>query len=140
MVVHFRPTVGAEHQTRQGIGFPGGVRASDSLPDFLHPFPCGLVDDGLMGVLENQPVLRGIVHPLILVGFLGGSEIHRMPQILRLGEHDSHGVPVPVVGPGHIHIVFVGAAASDGKIVRGAFHLIFGQNLRNFVLPIAFQC
>ena len=62
-----------------------------------------------------------------------------MPQILWLGEHNSHGVSVPVVGPCHIHIVFVGTAAPDGKVIGGTLHFFFCQDFRNFVLPIPLQ-
>ena len=56
-VVHLAAAVGAVHQAGQRVGLAPAVRvAPDIRPDTLHIVKGSLVDDSLMGVLENRPL------------------------------------------------------------------------------------
>ena len=56
MDIHLAAAVGAVHQAGQRVGLAPAVRvAPDICPDTLHIVEGFLVDDGLMGILENRP-------------------------------------------------------------------------------------
>ena len=57
-----------------------------------------LIYDGLVGVLDDLPLVRGAVDLGALVGLLVGPVVHGVAQVLRPGEHLRHRPGGPVVG------------------------------------------
>ena len=91
-----------------------------------------------MGVLEDQPIFLGIHHGVfILIGLLVGTEIHRMPHILRLGENLSHDIAAPVIGIGKFLFAFPDTLALLTEVHSRRFHLILKENTGNIVGPFA---
>lgn len=98
-VIHLRAAVGAVEQAGQRIGLPGGVRAVDGFSDLLGQFPSLRVHNGLMGMLENRPFLRGPLDGVfVFIGFLVRAEVDGMSHVLRLGEDIRDRRAAPVVG------------------------------------------
>ena len=94
---------------------------------------------GFMGILKNQPFLRGTFnHLLVLIGGLVGAKIDRLPHILRLGKHIRNRVARPVIRPGHIRFALARSPPLPGEVIGGALYLIyhqdFGNRLRAFSL------
>ena len=96
VIIHLFAAVGTVQKASQRIHFTQRVNALWRLAELLRKLPCLPVHDGLVGILEDQPILLGIHHGVfILIGLLVGAEIHRMPHILRLGEDLPHDVAAP---------------------------------------------
>ena len=88
-----------EQTSDRVLGLAQCVMPPWRFPQLLCQLPCFCVYDSFMGVLEDQPFLRRIHDGrFILVGLLVGTEIHRMPHILRLGENLPHDIAAPVIG------------------------------------------
>ena len=140
MIVHLGPAVGTEHQTREGVGNAGGIRPANRPLHLLGQLPCLRVNNGLVGVLKDQPIFRGVLHPLVPVGLFGGTEVHRMPHIFRPLQQGADGVAVPVIGA---VLVQHGCAALFallfllrpllGEIVAGTLHLLGGEHFGNLI-------
>ena len=91
-----------------------------------------------MGVLENQPLLRGIHHRiLILIGLLMGTEIHRMPHILRLGENLPDDVAAPVIGVGELLLAFPESLVLLAEVDRRRVDLVIKQNTGDVIGTVA---
>ena len=91
-----------------------------------------------MGVLKDQPVFLGVHHGVfILVGFFVGSEIDRMPHILRLGENLSHHIAAPVIWIGEFRFAFPDAIALLAEVHSGRLHLILKENAGNIIRAFA---
>ena len=76
--IHLLAAVGAVQKAGQRIRFTQRVDALGRLAKLLCKLPCFFIHDGLVGILENQPVLLGIHHGVfIIVGLLVGAEIDR---------------------------------------------------------------
>ena len=77
--IHLAAAIGAVHQAGQGMGLPKAVRvASGVSPDTLHIVKGFLVDDGLMGILENRPLAFVNIVAFLVLEVLAGLEIDRM--------------------------------------------------------------
>ena len=80
LLVKDAAAVGAEQYAGEQSHFIIAVGAFALLAKLLHSFPCGRVDDGLVGVLEYHLLFFGIFHArFYLVGDFLGLEVHRMP-------------------------------------------------------------
>ena len=77
VVMQLMAAVGAVQQTGEHILLGVlGLPALCPLPELLHLFPCGLVDDGLMVVFKDSPIFFGIVQAALVLERLGvGFEI-----------------------------------------------------------------
>ena len=71
--IHLAAAIGTIKQTCEGCNLAPAVRvAFDFAADFLHKVKGLLVDDWLMGILENRPfVLRDIMAFLVLEVLFG---------------------------------------------------------------------
>ena len=99
VIIHLLATIGAVQKAGQRIRFTQRVDALWRLTELLCKLPCFPVHNGLVGILEDQPILLGIHYGVfIFIGLLVGAKIHRMPHILRLGEDLSHDIAAPVIG------------------------------------------
>ena len=121
VVVHLAAAVRAVDQAREHVGLAGGVRAADGLADLLHGVEGALIYDGLVGVLDDLPLVRGAVDLGALVGLLVGPVVHGVAQILRPGEHLRHRPGGPVVGA--IQVRGVELQAVGVHVVGGALYL-----------------
>ena len=83
--IHFASAIGTIKQACEGSCFAPAVRVASDIPtDFLHKVKGLLVNDRLMGILENCPfVLRDIMAFLVLE-VLSGLEIDGVSQIFTL--------------------------------------------------------
>src|SRR5699024_3180583 len=129
VVIHLGSAVGTEHKAGQGIGDAGGICPAHRPLHLLGELPGFWVNNGLVGVLKNQPVGRVIFYPLIPVGLFGGTEIDGVPHILRLGQHGTDREAVPVIGAAGVHGVLSAASAVAGQIIGGALHLFLCEYL-----------
>lgn len=73
VVVHLRPAVDAEHQAREGVGDTGGIRPAYRPLYLLGKTPGFRVNNGLVGILKDQPIFRVVLHPLVPAGFFAAS-------------------------------------------------------------------
>src|SRR5699024_3068653 len=77
--IHLAAAIGAVHQAGQRMGLPKAVRvASGVSPDTLHIVKGFLVDNGLMGILENRPLAFVNIVAFLVLEVLAGLEIDRM--------------------------------------------------------------
>ena len=129
VVIHFGSTVSTKHKAGQGIGDAGGICPAHRPLHLLGELPGFRVNNGLVGVLKDQPVGRIIFYPLIPIGLFGGTEIDGVPHILRLGQHGADRKTVPVIGSAGVHGVFPAAPAVAGQIIGGALHLFLCEYL-----------
>ena len=91
-----------------------------------------------MGVLENQPILLGIHYGIfILIGLLVGTEIHRMPHILRLGQNLPDDVAAPVIRIGELLLAFPDAFVLLAEVDRRRIDLIVKQDTGNIIRAFA---
>lgn len=74
VVIRLGSAVSAEHETGQGIGDAGGICPAYRPLHLLGQLPGFRVNNGLVGVLKNQPVGRVIFYPLIPIGLLGRTD------------------------------------------------------------------
>ena len=133
VVIHLGSAVGTEHKAGQGIGDAGGICPAHRPFHLLGELPGFRVNNGLVGVLKNQPVGRVIFYPLIPVGLLGRTEIDGMPHILRFLQHGADRKAVPVIGAAGVHGVLPAASAVAGQIIGGALHLFLCEYLGNLI-------
>ena len=77
--IHLASAVGAVHQAGQGMGLAPAVRVTpDICPDTLHIVKGFLVNDGLMGILENRPLAFVNIVAFLVLEVLSGLEIDCM--------------------------------------------------------------
>ena len=133
VVIHLGSAVGAEHKAGQGIGDASGIRPAHRPFHLLGQLPGFRINNGLVGVLKDQPVGRVIFYPLIPVGLFGGTEIDGVPHILRLGQHGTDREAVPVIGAAGVHGVLPAASAVACQIIGGALHLFLCEYLGNLM-------
>ncbi len=68
VVIQLMAAVGAVQQTGEHILLGVfGLPALRPLPELLHLFPCGLIDDSLMVVLKDIPIFFGIVQAALVL-------------------------------------------------------------------------
>ena len=96
--IHLAAAIGTIEQAREGSCFAPAVRVASDIPtDFLHKVKGLLVNDRLMGILENCPfVLRDIMAFLVLE-VLSGLEIDGVSQIFTLFKNVADGGRTPAV-------------------------------------------
>ena len=76
MDIHLAAAVGTVHQAGQRVGLAPAVRVTpDICPDTLHIVKGFLVDDGLMGVLENRPLIFVNIVAFLVLEVPAGLEI-----------------------------------------------------------------
>ena len=133
--IHLAAAVGAIEQASKWSCFAPAVRVASDIPtDFLHKVKGLLVNDRLMGILENCPfVLRDIMAFLVLE-VLSGLEIYGVSQIFTLFKNVADGGRTPAV---HIFesLVFVHALAVLGKVSRRNKHLFRFQFAGDLIRP-----
>ena len=115
VVMQLMAAVGAVQQTSEHILLGVlGLPALCPLPELLHLFPCGLVDDGLMVVFKDSPIFFGIVQAaLILEGFGVGFEINQGARVLPEGQDFGDGGLTPFAGG--VLALFATLAADTAK-------------------------
>ena len=134
VIIHLLAAVGTVQKASQRIRFTQRVDALGRLAELLRKLPCFPVHNGLVGILKDQPVLLWIHHGVfILVGLLVGTEIHRMPHILRLGEDLSHDIAAPVIRVGKFLFAFPDALALLAEVHGRRLHLILKEDAGNIV-------
>ena len=111
VVVHSGPAIRAIHETGQGICLTQRIRSLPALQRSLCQLPYVLRHDGLVRVLEDHPVLRGIHVTVILEEPLAGTEVDRVSHVFLMGEDSRHGRAVPIMGAGCIRIILAHSAA-----------------------------
>lgn len=85
VVIHLFAAVRTVQKSGQRIGFTHRINSSWCLTQLLSKFPSFLINNGFMGILKNQPFIFGIFYTaFVLVGEFMGTEVDRMPHILRL--------------------------------------------------------
>ena len=135
--IHLAAAIGTIEQACEGCCLAPAVRvASDLAADFLHKVKGLLVDDRLMGILKNRPlVLRDIVAFLILE-MLSGLEVDGVSQILTLFQNVADGGRTPAV---HIFesLVFVHALAMLCKVSGRNEYLFFFQFVGDLIRTVA---
>ena len=90
--------VGAVEKAGEYAGSSCFCRPAFVLPQFLHPFPLSLLNDGGLGVLKNPLVLNRVFHPLFEFQRLGiGLEVHGTARVLPPLQNSKHGVGIPTV-------------------------------------------
>ena len=96
--IHLAAAIGTIEQAREGSCFAPAVRVASDIPtDFLHKVKGLLVNDRLMGILENCPfVLRDIMAFLVLE-VLSGLEVDGVSQIFTLFKNVADGGRTPAV-------------------------------------------
>ena len=83
--IHLAAAVGTVHQAGQGMGLAPAVRvAPDICPDALHIVKGFLIDDGLMGILENRPLAFVNIVAFLILEVLAGLEIDGVAQVFPL--------------------------------------------------------
>ena len=133
VVIHLSSAVSTEHKAGQGIGDAGGICPAHRPFHLLGELPGFWVNNGLVGVLKNQPVGRIIFYPFIPVGLLGRTETDGMPHILRFLQHGADRKAVPVIGAAGVHGVLPAASAVACQIIGGALHLFPCEYLGNLM-------
>ena len=88
MIIQVVTTIRTDQQTAENVSLPIlGFALTDLSALFLDLFPDYTVDDGIMDVFEDQPVLPVIIDPLlILVGFGIGFEVDNITAVFLLTE------------------------------------------------------
>ena len=85
MDIHLAAAVGTVHQAGQRVGLAPAIRvAPDIRPDALHIVKGFLVDDGLMGILENCPLAFVNIVAFLVLEVLAGLEIDGVAQVFPL--------------------------------------------------------
>ena len=136
VIIHFGPAVGAEHQPSQRISHACGVCPAHSFSDVLCQFPGFRVNDGLVGILKNQPFrLRTLDHFLLFIGRLVRAEVDRMPHILWFRQDISDCIAIPIIGSGHICFALTRSPAPLGEIIGRTLHFVHHQDFGYHVRP-----
>ena len=85
MDIHLAAAVGAVHQAGQRVGLSPAVRVTPNIcPDTLHMVKGFLVNDGLMGILENRPLAFVNIVAFLVLEVLAGLEIDGVAQVFPL--------------------------------------------------------
>ena len=106
VIVHPRSTIRAVYQAGQRIRKTNRIRPVLYVLHALSQGPCFLIDNGLMGVLHDDPFFRRKISDLlILIRFLLVPQVYRMPEILLLGNQFRDGRTGPVIRTGHIRAI-----------------------------------
>lgn len=97
MIIQVVTTIRTDQQTAENVSLTIlGFALTDLSALFLDLFPDYTVNDGLMDVFENQPVLPVIIDPLlILVGFGISFEVENITAILLDRQHLHNGGLAP---------------------------------------------
>ena len=88
---------------------------------------------------ENANLFGRRIHDgiFIFVGLLVGTEIHRMPHILRLGQNLPDDVAAPVIGVGELLFAFPDAFVLLAEVDRRRIDLIVKQDTGNIIRAFA---
>ena len=129
VVVQPFSAVGTVDQSGQRIGNTGGVDPATGCAGTLGKMPGFRVNNGIMRILEDQPFLRRILYPLILIMFLGRAEVERVPHVFRLGQDTGDSLPIPGIGAGRVQRGLAGTTVALGHVVAGGFDLLPLQRL-----------
>ncbi len=111
VVMQIVSAVGTDKQTGEHIGF-SFIRfpLTDFTPLLLHLFPDGTVNNRIMHVLKDNPIVTVVLNSfLILIGFAVRLEIQDISTILLQGKNLCDGRTVPLCGCG----IFMLAGAVD---------------------------
>ena len=90
--IHLCPAVSTVHQPGQQMDLTPSVRVSaDSTADLLDQIECFLIDDRLLRVLEDHPVVLRNIMALFILEMFRGLEIDRMAQVFWFPENGYDG-------------------------------------------------
>ena len=129
-VVQLFPTIGATCNAGEQICLSRPRRAAFVLPQFLHPFPCVIVNNGFVSVLKHKLFFFGIVELLFgFVGLLVGLKIYRMPQVIFLLQNRRHGIGYPTIRI--IRYGLIGGFSLRLPVGSGSKYLVRFQNAGN---------
>src|SRR5699024_1897795 len=137
MDIHLAAAVGAVHQAGQRMGLAPAVRvAPDIRPDALHIVKGFLVDDGLMGILENRPLAFVNIMAFLVLEVFAGLEIDGVAQVLPLLQDVHNGGRSPAVGVfDRLRPVY--SFVKAGQMDSGDFNLCLGQQLGDLIGAVA---
>ena len=129
VVMQLMAAIGAVQQTSEHILFGVlGLPALRPLPEFLHLFPCGLVDDGLMVVFKNSPIFFGVLQAALVLKRLGiGLEVDQGARVFPEGQDFGDGGLTPFAGG----VLALFAALADAlalPILRGSQDAVLLQH------------
>ena len=131
----------AFENARKGAGLlgDGGPPPAGPLFHALHLFPGGPVNDGLVDVEKDRPVLLRVLDPLLyLVGLGVGFEVDHVAAIFLQGEDFLDG-GMPPFGGLHGALGPAPAGSLAPPVVGGIEHPIFLQRGGGFCQPVAVQ-
>ena len=135
--IHLAAAIGTIKQACEGSFFAPSVRLASDIPtDFLHKVKGLLVNDRLMGILENCPfVLRDIMAFLVLE-VLSDLEIDGVSQILTLFKNVADVGRTPAV---HIFesLILVHTLAVLGKVCGRNEDFFFFQLAGDLIRTVA---
>lgn len=94
------PTIRTDQQAAENVSFAVfWLALTDFAAFLLNLLPNGTLDNRLMHILENHPVLTVIINPLFILVRLGvGFEIEDIPAILLYRKHLDNGGFIPLGG------------------------------------------
>ena len=135
--IHLAAAIGAIEQAREGSCFAPAVWVASDIPtDFLHKVKGLLVNDRLMGILENCPFVLRDIMAFFVLEVLSGLEIDGVSQILTLFKNVADGGRTPAV---HIFegLIFVHALAVPGKVSGRNEDFFFFQLAGDLIRTVA---
>ena len=78
--IHFTATIGTIHQSCKGVIFTPTVGIPFHISSYsLHIIKGFLVDNRLVGVLKDEPLIFGYIFSFLVFEMLSGFEVDRMP-------------------------------------------------------------
>ena len=83
--IHLTAAVGTVHQSCEGISFAPAVRvASDIETDALHVVKSFLVNNSLMGILEDRPLAFVHIMTFLVLKVLAGLKVNSVTKVFTL--------------------------------------------------------
>lgn len=138
--IHLAAAIGTVNQPGQRRGLTKTVRIAFGVaPDALHTVEGFLVDDGLMGILENRPFAFINIVAFLVLEMLSGLEIDGMAQVFPPFKDIDNGGGRPLAGVFNIPGL-VQALTMPRHVDGGHLDFISGQAAGNLKRPIALQC
>lgn len=139
MNIHLRTAVSTVHQPSQQMDLTPSVRISpDITADLLDQIEGELVDDRLLRVLEDHPVILRNIMALLILEVLRGLEVDRMAQIFRFPENAYNGRRGPVIRIFE-GLALVQALPEPRHMNGGNLDLIILQDLGDLVWAVSFD-
>lgn len=97
--IHRASAVCAVQQSAEGMGFAPAIRiAADASANPLHVVVSLLIDNRLLGVFDNRPLVLVNIMTFLVLKMLPGLEIAGVPQIAGIGQDVDDCGTTPFVG------------------------------------------